>query len=124
MQIGKTIFEYNGSEYRLTGFFVIFRSKENELMEYVPCSQEDANAVSGVCACGCMVYLKDIKVLDREISHDTFLYQEERHALRVERESDAETIKRIKSYKSTMTSRGYKISKTRAFNKKLDNHFN
>lgn len=118
MKIGKTVFEWRNHSYRLTGFYFAYFSKEGRLMEYIKCPRSEANAASGTGVSGCIVLLSEIEVLERTVSG--FDYEECSYLEGLEDLSNHAAIEILKSYKPNMTSKGFKISRTRKENKRFN----
>lgn len=57
--IGKSIFEYKGSTYRLTGYKYIYRFKGGD-SKFASVNKQDANAVSGYGVCGVIADLDKV----------------------------------------------------------------
>jgi len=120
MKIGKTTFEWKGYSYRLTGFYFAYFSKEGRLMECVLCSESNANSVSGVGISGCIAPLSEIRILEGVIPHNGFVHEEHDYLERLKNLSDNNAIEILKSYKPNMSSRGFKVSRTRRENKHVE----
>lgn len=68
LKINKTVFLYNGHEYRLTGFVYLYFFEDGST-EFAFCNEDEANAVSGYGIAGCIVLLSDVQFLDRISSY-------------------------------------------------------
>lgn len=62
--INKTTFEHHGSTYRLTGFYFVYKTSDNERF-FAKVKLEDANSISGVGVAGCIVPIEEVKFLRR-----------------------------------------------------------
>ncbi len=63
-EINKTTFEYKGNQYRLTGYYYIYKLSNGET-KHAAVHKEDANAIAGYGVSGVIVDPRKVKFLDR-----------------------------------------------------------
>lgn len=63
-KVNKTTFRWNGNEFRLTGYYFIYKTKDNKNI-FACVNKNCANAVSGYGVCGIILPVEEIEFLPR-----------------------------------------------------------
>jgi hypothetical protein len=87
MRIGKTCFRYKDSNFRLSGFYFIYRLSDGEKL-FAHCEPQDANGVGGSGICGVITELSQIEILDTETQWDEELLLEKQNSNKRSIEND------------------------------------